>query len=218
MISKAFTHKVESILLILLLFVSVDTVAKEANQIPDACRNECVTDYGKIVGVSKRGVKAYSNCNSNCVIFEPNTWNEVYTGIKWQCVEYARRWLLINKGAVYGDVDTAADIWKNIHYLTEVKTSKSLPLKSYLNGSRQAPRVGDLLIYSKEFNNTGHVAVVIDVDYENSLVEVGEQNFRNEKWPDNFARKIEYVKKGGSYWLLDAYLLGWKQLASAPHE
>lgn len=217
MISEAYIHKIKPILLTMLLFAaSADIVAKDENRISDACRNECVTDYGKVVGVSRRGVKAYSNCNSKCVIYEPNEWNEVYTGIKWQCVEYARRWLLMNKGAVYGDVDTAADIWKDIHYLTEVKTNKSLPLKSYLNGSRQAPQVGDLLIYSKEFNNTGHVAVVIDVDYENALVEVGEQNFRNELWPDNYARKIEYVKKGGAYWILDAYILGWKQLASAP--
>lgn len=179
-------------------------------ELPFECQTDCSSPYGKVLGVSKRGIQAFSNCNSRCVIYEPNYLEGTYTGIKWQCVEYARRWLLVNRNAVYGDVDIAADIWDKIDHLTEIATNKKLPLESHLNGSKQPPQVGDLLVYAKEFHNTGHVAVVVDVDIRGGVIEVGEQNYDNAPWPGEFSRKIELIKNGDSYWLLDAYLLGWK--------
>ncbi|MDP2193741.1 MAG: hypothetical protein Q8K36_04385, partial [Alphaproteobacteria bacterium] len=35
----------------------------------------------------------------------------VKTGMKWQCVEYARRWLIQNKGLTFDDVTYAWQIW-----------------------------------------------------------------------------------------------------------
>ncbi len=180
------------------------------NELPPACRTDCVSPYGSVLGADSDKVKAYSNCQSNCVIFEPNKWHGTYTGIKWQCVEYARRWLLIHKGMVYGDVDVAADIWNKIDHLTRVSTKKQVPLKSYVNGSIHAPEVGDLLVYARAFYNTGHVAVVTEVDLKKGLIKVGEQNYNNKPWPGNYARSIQLYKKGDHYWLLDAYILGWK--------
>lgn len=182
--------------------------------LPENCRTECVSQYGIKLGTGPQNVEAYSNCNSNCVIFEPNRTNGTYTGIKWQCVEYARRWLLINKGAVYGDVDIAADIWSKIDYLSDVETNKKLPLENHLNGSKQAPQPGDLLIYAKAFFGTGHVAVVNGVNIEQGFVTVGEQNFNNQPWPANYSRKIELLNRDQRYWLLDPYLLGWKHLSN----
>ena len=188
------------------------TFADNKSKLPPDCQIDCITPYGEILGVSKSGVEAYSNCNSKCVIYEPNKWKGTYTGIKWQCVEYARRWLLLNKGAVYGDVENASDIWDKIDYLTEIKTKSKLPLISYVNGSKLAPQIGDMLIYANEFNNTGHVAIVIDVDIKNGILEVGEQNFNNQSWSNKYARKINLITRNNQYWLLDAYLLGWKHI------
>lgn len=182
--------------------------------IPVECQTNCISPYGRVLGTSTGGVEAYSNCQSGCIIFEPNNWEDTYTGIKWQCVEYARRWLLVHKGAVYGDVDIAADIWDKVDNLTHVATDRILPLESHLNGSKQPPRVGDLLIYARAFHGTGHVAVVTDVDYEKGIVEVGEQNYENVPWQEDYARTIELVKKDDNYWLLDGYLLGWKHATS----
>jgi len=47
-------------------------------------------------------------------------------------------------------------------------------------------------------------------------IKVAEQNFLNQQWPGNYARRIAVVRKDGQYWLLDAYLLGWKHLISSP--
>lgn len=199
--------------LLVLLFSSLlssGAFADNDEQLPFECQIDCASPYGNVLGVSKRGVEAYSNCHSSCVIHDSNYWEGIYTGLKWQCVEYVRRWLLINKGANYGEVDIAADIWNDIDHLTDVSTGRPLPLESHLNGSKQPPQVGDLLIYAREFNDTGHVAIVIETDYEGGVIAVGEQNYTNEPWPDDYSRKIELVRDAGNYWLLDKYLLGWK--------
>jgi glutathionylspermidine amidase/synthetase len=181
--------------------------------LPDACQTGCVSAYGTLLGTAAGGVPAYSNCRADCVVFVPNTEAGVYTGIRWQCVEFARRWLLQHQGAVYGDVDVAADIWDRIDHLERVADRSAIPLVAYPNGSRQAPAVGDLLIYARAFLGTGHVAVVTGMDLATHKVRVAEENYLNRKWPGDYAREIELVVRDGRYWLLDAYLLGWKHAA-----
>lgn len=206
-------------LLFVVLLASVVNSALAGNtreDLPSACQTDCKSPYGMVLGESPRGVSAYSNCQSACVIFSPNRWKGTYTGIKWQCVEYARRWLLINTGAVFGDVDIAADIWDKVDHLTDVRTGQQIPLESRLNGSTKAPQVGDLLIYARAFEGTGHVAVVTAIDIKSGTVEVSEQNFDNEPWPQHYARRIPYVRHGEDYWLLDGYLLGWKHPVFKP--
>jgi hypothetical protein len=181
-------------------------------QMPTQCQSGCVQPYGAVLGISEQVVQAYSNCQPACVNYEPNRFNDVYTGVKWQCVEYARRWLLINKGVVFGDVDMASDIWDKTSHVTNVATNKRIPLESHLNGSSTPPQAGDLLVYARAFNNTGHVAVITSVDYEKGIIRVAEQNYYNELWPDHFSRTIEYLNLGKQHWVLDGYLLGWKQI------
>lgn len=208
----SYKNLTKNIVLLLLILGGISNSVNANNnfKIPRQCELECITPYGEVTGMSKSGVKAFSNCNSNCVIFEPNKYKGTYTGIKWQCVEYARRWLLVNHGVVYGDVDIASDIWNKITYLTHVSTNKKLTLKSFLNGSSIPPKVGDLLIYAKAFNETGHVAIVVDIDFKQGFIKVAEQNYSNKVWTDNYSRKLHFIKKDDNYWLLDSYLLGWK--------
>jgi hypothetical protein len=179
---------------------------------PEACRTGCESPYGTLLGTAPGGVPAYSNCRADCVVFVPNTEQGVYTGIRWQCVEFARRWLLQHRGAVYGDVDVAADIWDRIDHLERVADRQALPLSAYPNGSRQLPAVGDLLVYARAYLGTGHVAVVTAVDLSAHRIRVAEENYFNRKWPGDYAREIELLVRDGRYWLLDAYLLGWKHV------
>jgi len=181
--------------------------------LPATCSERCATPHGEVLGRSPRGVVAFSNCNSECVLPEGNTIDGTSTGLKWQCVEYARRWLLLNRGAVFSDVNIAADIWTEIDQLTRVSDKAAVPLVAHLNGSRQPPMVGDLLIYAKAFYDTGHVAVVLDVDPTRKLIMVGEQNFDNQSWDGRHARRIGYIEKDERVWVLDPYIIGWKQIA-----
>lgn len=191
------------------------SVAKD-KPLPAACSTQCKTGYGEVLGVGPGDVPAYSNCNSGCVVFSPNFFPDKqsgnYTGIKWQCVEYARRWLLVNKGVVYGDVDIAADIW-GLDFVTRVKDKQKFKLVSFTNGDKNQPQVGDLLIYAKAFLKTGHVAVISKIDTQSQNIEVAEQNYNNTKWPGDFARNIPYIERDGQYWILDPYLIGWKRVS-----
>jgi glutathionylspermidine amidase/synthetase len=195
---------------LLTLFFTISVSA--AGPVPDQCRQSCVTPYGEILGQSRSGVSAYSNCNADCVIFEPHHLNGTYTGIRWQCVEFARRWLLVNRGVVYGDVDYAYNIWDKINHFQSVADKKVIPVISIPNGASQPPRVGDLLIYSKDFLGTGHVAVVTAMDADSHRLQVGEQNFDNRHWRGNHARTIDITRHQDRYWVLDPYLLGWKRM------
>jgi hypothetical protein len=182
--------------------------------LPRACRTGCATPYGQILGAAPGGVPAYSNCGPNCVVFTPNREHGVYTGLQWQCVEFARRWLLENQGVVYGDVDVAADIWDKIQTVTRVADERRIPLRTYPNGSADAPAVGDLLVYAREYLGTGHVAVVTRVDTKRGTLAVAEQNYLNRGWPGEYAREIRLVRKNGRWFVTDPHLLGWKRVAA----
>ena len=211
-----YSQAIKKCALIVLLCVSQVAVSAQNTEqsLPKYCTTSCVSTYGAILGISLPDTKAYSNCRPECVVYDPNIHEGTYTGIKWQCVEFARRWLLQHKGAVYGDVDIAADIWTKIDQLTDVATNEKIPLNSYVNGSTQPPKIGDLLIYAKAFYGTGHVAVITGMDHENGLIKVGEQNYSNTPWLNDYARTIKYIKSDGRYWVLDGYILGWKQIQS----
>ena len=146
-----------------------------ADDLPASCRQDCEVTYGHVLGQSKTGVEAYSNCNNQCVNPAPYFIDKTFTGIKWQCVEYARRWLLVNQGVIYGDVDVAADIW-NLEQVSTPDKKSHKPFMSILNGSKlHKVQRGDLLIYSRDFLGTGHVAVVLNVDSDRQRVYLGEQ-------------------------------------------
>ncbi len=216
------SHWVNSRVLICLLIsmltvnVFADPVPKSVESIPQQCRTSCKTSYGNLLGKSPAGVPAYSNCNSDCVIFEPNYLDEVYTGIKWQCVEYARRWLLNEQGIVFGDVDIAADIW-DIADVNNPHSNQTIKFVSVVNGAVTLPQRGDLLIYGKEYLGTGHVSVVVSIDDERHTIQVAEQNFANTKWQQNYAREIAYTNIDNRFWLLDSYLVGWKRVHQTEH-
>jgi hypothetical protein len=112
---------------------------------------------------------------------------------------------------VFGDVEIAASIWD----VTEVEnptTKQKYKFDSIVNGAHAMPARGDLLIYSKEYLGTGHVAVITAVNSEAQTIHVAEQNFFNTKWQANYAREIPYTIFKDRIWILDSYLVGWKRV------
>ena len=100
---------------------------------------------------------------------DTNRLGDVNTGMQWQCVEYARRWLYHTKGLVFESVKIAADIWDSINYLVGAKAKGRRKLRNLPNGSAEPPQRGDLLIWSSDYLGTGHVAIVTRVDYKGGL-------------------------------------------------
>jgi len=96
---------------------------------------------------------------------EPFFWNGIYTGIKYQCVELARRYYLIKYGVLFQSIDSANDIF-GLHTLTHFLTGQMMFWDTHLNiATSQRPVPGSLLIWApvEPFAQTGHVAVVVNV-------------------------------------------------------
>jgi hypothetical protein len=105
--------------------------------------------------------------------------SRVFTGIKHQCVELARRWCVASKGATFREVDNASDMvsLRNGKCLTcgrPVRISVSSPVTS------SSTSAGDLLVWRRglpgPYRKTGHVAIVVNVEPNKHAITVAEQN------------------------------------------
>ena len=104
---------------------------------------------------------------------EPIYWNGIYTGIKYQCVELARRYYLIKYGLLFEEVRGAKDIM-NLQTIYHMENKRYVQWPTYSNAG--LPMVGSLLIWdaSEQFSY-GHVAIVTGI--RQKYVEVIEQNY-----------------------------------------
>ncbi len=178
--------------------------------------------FGTLQGVGPGGVESYSSDYDSADESEYPTrssyrsyYDGIYMGYKWQCVEYARRWLYINKGYIFDDVSMAYEIF-NLRNVREIQSNTLLPLNAFKNGSQRHPEPGCILIWEEggEFEHTGHVAIITEV-LPNG-VRLVEQNMDFVPWPEgqNYSREIPAkIGKDGDFWLEcsfdNATILGW---------
>ena len=137
--------------------------------------------FGTLLGYAPGGVAIYSSDYSS---LDPQEYeddavfrsyiDDEYMGHKWQCVEFARRFLFLNYGVVFTDVGMAWEIF-SLRFLREVVNDNILPLQAFPNGSPRAPVAGALLIWDKggEFKDTGHVAIITQL--HGNKVRIAEQ-------------------------------------------
>jgi glutathionylspermidine amidase/synthetase len=117
------------------------------------------------------------------------TSSRCYTGIKYQCVELARRWLVVNKRVTFDDVTVAHTMFDSLpHARSIMDANRLLPFECIANGSaatNSRPALGDLLIWHEGgfYPGTGHVAVV--TESSENYVRIAEQNFDDCYWPAN---------------------------------
>jgi hypothetical protein len=122
------------------------------------------------------------------------------TGIRGQCVEFARRWL-IHHDIFFGNVEHAIDIW-NIPSVIRLSDHQAIPFHSIPNNGQHLPSIGSLLIY-RQTNEIphGHVAVVIGVDTKKRQVWIDDRNRKGHS-------KIVSIRRNGQ--LNDPDIIGWK--------
>lgn len=142
--------------------------------------------FGELLGIDKYGIKAYSNQSTTNISDCENHLNDIFTGIKWQCVEYVRRWMISIKNITFENITNANDIW-NLNFMTNINTNKNININKYKNGEL-LPTVGSILVY--DTLPWGHVAVVIEID---DAIYISEQNYDNNKWNNNYSRKLKYT-------------------------
>ena len=147
------------------------------------------TDLGEF-----NGVIVYSNCDDDCV--ECNNYcqdqhyiNGTYIGIKWQCVEYVRRYY----HTVY-NLDLASK-WRG-HANTWYDNAATMGLARFANGSLDMPQVGDILVSEGIPDvNVGHIAIIRDIS-DNSVCTI-QQNFSNDSGDIN--RYLTLTVLDGNY-------------------
>lgn len=116
--------------------------------------------------------------------------NEEFTGYKYQCVELARRYWLVNFGVVFESIPMAYDIF-GLMSARVVATNSSVPLSKFPNGCGSMPSKGSLLIWEAKgetFKDTGHVAVVVNAGPV--FVDIVEQNVLDRVWTANYSRRL----------------------------
>ncbi len=197
-------------LFILVAILHCSILHAEEKPLPKECLTECTTPFGQELGHTTNKVIAYSNCQAHCVYPSPVEKDGIFLGIKWQCVEFARRWLFTEFGMSFPSIDFAYEFWGKIDHLVAVAEKKDVPLEKHLNGDLAIPERGDILLYGQDLAGTGHIAIILRVDRRKKEIYIGEENLENKAWPSDYARKVSYVEVKGKNWILDPYLIGWK--------
>ena len=155
-----------------------------------------------LLGIDYYGVPAYVNHFIQTHHYEKN----IYTGIKWECVEYVRRWYIKIFNITFPSIKDAVDIW-NIPYAYDPVTKKKFRFDSIMNGTNAEPVVGDILVFTQnEFYPYGHVAIITRLTQD--YVYLAEQNIDDTVWNKPYSRKI----KRRVDTIVDPFVLGWKTL------
>ena len=143
-----------------------------------------------------KGIIIYSNTDQLESVHEQNG---IYYGLKWQCVELARRYLIQKHSITFKSIKNAYDLF----YLSSFQTlnGKYIPITCIPNGSSILPHIGSLLIWDKKYNGTGHVAIITQI-YPYSI-QVIEQN------TDTPIRTLFVINFKNNIWIDDTDILGW---------
>ncbi len=176
-----------------------------------AYKKNGMNDWGEVLGEAN-GVRAYFNAGDtgnqgrNKLIKDGK--EEYDFGLRWQCVEFIRRYLHTVKGHAFEEKGHAKD------YFNEgVEDGGSYRgLRQYSNdlkhGSQSRPQVHDLIVIkeARENGGVGHVAIVIDV--ADDYVTIAQQNVGTQ-FTDTI--KLSSINQGkDTHWKLDdARVYGW---------
>lgn len=165
-------------------------------------------EVGEVID-SLHGVDVYYNGGVNTVV-ERNTTSDGYNiGLKYQCVEFVKRYYLEHyKHRMPDTYGHAKDFFDQ-----SVKQGQISPrrgLKQFRNAGNVAPKVGDLMVYKPSLTNPyGHVAIVSAVDLSAETVEVIQQN----AGPFSPSRETYLLKQDDDNWQLkNERVLGWLRL------
>ena len=156
-----------------------------------------ISPFGDVIGKDTYGITAYS-----CYTNDPKKirydksyiFKNVFAGIKWECVEFIRRWLIIRYSITFQELDTAYKIF-DLPYMkfSNLITGENISYIKYYNGSigNLLPKVGTIIIWDKFGEHIyGHCAIVIKVD--ENYIYISEQNWDNKQWNKAYSRKIPY--------------------------
>ena len=192
----------------------------------DATRGGRKAPFGSPLGVAPGGVVAYSSHYASADAkqypdrgsFHAYHESGVWTGHKYQCVEFARRWLVHTHGITFGSIGMAYTIFDLPAFAKATDPREGVPVRKAENGNprHHRPVRGTVLLWHPTgfFSRTGHVAIVTEAT--DRYVRVAEQNVTDRPWNEgcDFARELPVVMTAeGGFHVVETYarsaVLGW---------
>ncbi|KAF2515214.1 CHAP domain-containing protein [Flavobacterium foetidum] len=153
---------------------------------------------------SLNGVKVYYNGGVDHVSGRNITKDSYNLGLKYQCVEFVKRYYYqYYKHKMPDAYGHAKDFFDS--KTPDGSWNKSRGLVQYKNPSNSKPQVGDLVIFSGSLlNRFGHVAIISNVS-ENEI-----QIIQQNPGPFGSSREVFDLKnQNGNYKIDNERLLGW---------
>lgn len=153
---------------------------------------------------SLNGVKVYYNGGVDNVLERNVTKDNYNLGLKYQCVEFVKRYYYEHYNHKMPDAyGHAKDFFDS--KIKDGDLNRNRGLIQYANPSIAKPEIGDLVIFSGSvLNRFGHVAIISKVS-ENEI-EIIQQN----PGPFGSSREVFAVKnQEGKYKIESSRLLGW---------
>ena len=158
---------------------------------------------GEIQGYAD-GVPAYSNGFDGFFTGVRNIDERIQTGFQWQCVEFARRWLLERKGLYLPDIMFAAMVFKMTE-VEDIRTGNTVPMVAVANGGAAKPEKDTFLIWpDTEDAPPGHIGVIVEVG--DDYVRVADQNQHFHHWGGkNYSAelKLAFDAEKNTYTIVD---------------
>lgn len=155
------------------------------------------------------GVNVYFNGGVNHVSERHLAADGYNLGLKYQCVEFVKRYYYqVFNHKMPDSYGHAKDFFDTS--LTSGALNQRRNLYQYQNGSGVLPAVGDLVVYKASLlNRYGHVAIVSEVNESQHYIEIIQQN----AGPFSASRERYPLVKTLSLWRVDnTRILGWLSL------
>ncbi|OMJ93376.1 hypothetical protein SteCoe_3614 [Stentor coeruleus] len=172
--------------------------------------------YGEVQG-------SYENteCMSNYDHPHPsdyNFYNGFFTGLKYDSLEYIRRWCQNSQKLNFFTLLSKPSIWENflpegLYNETPVKVSK------FLNKSHYYPKKNNILVWKTDTLGYEHLAIITEVSIELGYIRIAEQNKHFYKWPGDYSRELKLLNNHGCYDIQDEQeIFGWIEMSDEPNE
>lgn len=150
------------------------------------------------------GVGVYYNGNVGNVKGRALTQDGYNLGLKYQCVEFVKRYYYEELNHKMPDsYGHAKDFF--VSTIKDGQINKQRNLIQYTNASKTKPKVNDLVVYSgTKLNRYGHVAIISQVSKRD--IEIVQQN----PGPVGNSRvKYDLIEKDGTWRIKNNQILGW---------
>jgi hypothetical protein len=152
-----------------------------------------------IIGKTILGIRVYSNPKRSAQ--QANLYRGVFTGLKYECVEFARRFWVITRQYTFPEIESAVDLWSLTHFQSVIPERPDLAMQHFYPTTSNVPILGDLVIFDRSPTAPhGHVSVVIKCrQYKKHVyVYICDQNFNDQSFNKTYNGRIKLTSHKAS--------------------